>query len=71
LACRCRSSACRARAWRFPLALLLLWLSTRLARFIERRTRARALAMTLLSGIAATACAFAVIGVELGRKLDR
>jgi Ca-activated chloride channel homolog len=54
-----------------PLALLLLWLSTRLARFDQRRTRARALGMVLLTGSAATACAFAVLGLELGAKLDR
>jgi uncharacterized membrane protein len=54
-----------------PSALLLLWLTTRLARFAARRTRARALTMTFCTGAAATACAFAVIGVELGRKLDR
>ncbi len=54
-----------------PLALLLLWLSVRLARFAERRTPARALLMALLTGVAATAAAFAVVGVELGQKLDR
>jgi Ca-activated chloride channel family protein len=54
-----------------PVAVLLLWLTTRLARFGQRRTRARALAMALLTGTAATACAFAVLGVELGKKLDR
>jgi Ca-activated chloride channel homolog len=54
-----------------PLAVLLLWLTTRLSRFTVRRTRARALAMAFLTGSAATACAFAVLGVELGHKLDR
>jgi Ca-activated chloride channel homolog len=54
-----------------PLALFLLWLTTRLARFGSGRSRARALLMTLLTGVAATAAAFAVLGVELGRKLDR
>ncbi len=54
-----------------PLAVLLLWLTTRLARFTLRRTRARALVMTFLTGGAATACAFAVLGVELGHRLDR
>ena len=54
-----------------PAALLLLWLTTRLARFEQRRTLARALGMTLFTGAAATACAFAAVGVELGRKLDR
>ncbi len=54
-----------------PLAVLLLWLTTRLARFTQRRTRARAFGMALLTGTAATACAFAVLGVELGHKLDR
>ena len=54
-----------------PLAVLLLWLTTRLARFSLRRTRGRALAMAFLTGSAATACALAVLGVELGRKLDR
>ena len=54
-----------------PLSMLLLWLTLRLSRFAARRTRARALAMTWFTGAAATACAFAVIGVELGRKLDR
>jgi uncharacterized membrane protein len=54
-----------------PLAVLLLWLSTRLSRFRQRRTRLRAFGMALLTGAAATACAFAVIGVELGHKLDR
>ncbi|MBC7906312.1 MAG: hypothetical protein H7Y60_06130 [Rhodospirillaceae bacterium] len=54
-----------------PLALLLLWLSTRYRGFLSRRTRVRAVLMAQLTGIAATACAFAVIGVELGRKLDR
>ena len=54
-----------------PLALLLLWLTLRLARFGERRTRGRALVMTLLTGLAATAAAFTVVGVELGQKLDR
>ena len=54
-----------------PAAGLLLWLSGRLERFAVRRSRGRALVMTALSGIAATACAFSVIGVELGHKLDR
>jgi uncharacterized membrane protein len=54
-----------------PLALLLCWLTTRLALFGERRARSRALGMVLLTGAAATACAFAVIGVEIGRRLDR
>lgn len=54
-----------------PLAVLLVWLSTRLARFAHRRSRARALGMALFTGIAATAAAFAVIGVEWGRELDR
>ncbi|HYQ17469.1 MAG TPA: VWA domain-containing protein, partial [Polyangiaceae bacterium] len=54
-----------------PVALLLLWLTTRLSRFTQRRTRARALLMAFFSGVAATAAAFAVIGVELGQKLDR
>jgi Ca-activated chloride channel family protein len=54
-----------------PMAVLLLWLSFRLARFSQRRTWGRALGMALLTGSAAAACAFAVIGVELGHKLDR
>jgi len=54
-----------------PLAVLLVWLTTRLARFSARRPRARAQGMALLTGVAATASAFAVVGVELGRKLDR
>ncbi len=54
-----------------PAALLLLWLTTRLARFSQRRTRLRAFALASLTGVAATACAFAVLGVELGKKLDR
>jgi len=54
-----------------PATLLLLWLSTRASRFSQRRTRGRALVMALLSGLAATAAAFAVVGVELGQKLDR
>lgn len=54
-----------------PAALLLLWLSGRLERFAVRRSRGRALLMTALTGVAATACAFSVIGVELGHKLDR
>jgi Ca-activated chloride channel family protein len=54
-----------------PVALLLLWLSTRLRRFEQRRTAARAFAMVLFTGAAATACALAVVGVELGRRLDR
>lgn len=54
-----------------PLAVLLLWLSTRLSRFSHRRAPFRALTMAFFTGVAATACAFAVIGVELGRKLDR
>ena len=54
-----------------PLAVLLLWLTTRLSRFSLRRTRGRALAMTLLTGVAASAAAFAVLGVELGKQSDR
>jgi uncharacterized membrane protein len=54
-----------------PMALLLLWLTTRLALFKLRRTPLRAVSMALLTGIAALACAFTVIGVELGAKLDR
>lgn len=54
-----------------PLAVLLLWLSTRIARFTERRSPLRALSMAVLTGAAAMACAFAVIGVELGKRLDR
>ena len=54
-----------------PLAVLLLWLTTRLSRFSLRRTRGRALAMTLLTGTAAIAAAFAVLGVELGKQIDR
>ncbi|MES1189104.1 MAG: VWA domain-containing protein [Myxococcales bacterium] len=54
-----------------PIALLLLWLTTRLARFEQRRARPRALAMVFFTGCAATACALAVLGVELGKKLDR
>lgn len=54
-----------------PLAVLLLWLSSRIARFSVRRARWRALGMAFLTGISATACAFAVIGVELGHRLDR
>jgi Ca-activated chloride channel family protein len=54
-----------------PMAVLLLWLSFRLARLTQRRTWARAFGMALLTGAAASACAFAVIGVELGHKLDR
>jgi len=54
-----------------PIAALLVWLTTRFSRFAERRARGRALAMTWFTGVAATACALAVIGVELGRKLDR
>jgi len=54
-----------------PIALLLLWLSTRLVRFEQRRSRARAFAMVLLTGCAASAAAFALLGVELGKRLDR
>lgn len=54
-----------------PLAVLLLWLTTRLSRFSLRRTRGRALAMTLLTGTAASTAAFAVLGVELGKQIDR
>jgi Ca-activated chloride channel homolog len=54
-----------------PISLLLIWLSSRLSRFALRRSRARALGMALLTGVAASAAAFAVVGVELGRKLDR
>jgi Ca-activated chloride channel family protein len=54
-----------------PAAVLLIWLTTRLSRFVERRTRARALGMALLSGVAALAAAFAVVGIELGSRLDR
>jgi Ca-activated chloride channel homolog len=54
-----------------PLAVLLIWLTTRLSRFGYRRSPARALSMTLLTGVAATAAAFAVVGLELGRELDR
>lgn len=54
-----------------PLGLLLFWLTTRIRRFSLRRTRMRALGMALLTGVSALACAFAVIGVELGQKLDR
>ncbi len=54
-----------------PVAVLLLWLSTRLARFSVHRSRGRALGMVLLTGLAATSAAFATIGVELGRRLDR
>lgn len=54
-----------------PVTVLLLWLSTRLARFSQRRSRARALGMAILTGCAATASAFAVLGVELGEQLDR
>lgn len=54
-----------------PAAALLLWLTTRLARFAERRTPARALAMALFTGLSAIACALSVIGVELGSRLDR
>jgi Ca-activated chloride channel family protein len=54
-----------------PMAVLLLWLTTRLQGFEQRRARARALAMVFLTGSAAVACALAVIGVELGKKLDR
>jgi len=54
-----------------PLGLLLLWLTTRYRRFLVRRTPGRALVMALLTGLSATASALAVIGVELGSKLDR
>jgi uncharacterized membrane protein len=54
-----------------PLAVLLVWLTTRLSRFSVRRSPGRAFGMALLTGVAALAAAFAVIGVELGRKLDR
>jgi uncharacterized membrane protein len=54
-----------------PVTLLLLWLSTRYRRFTQRRTPGRALGMAVLTGIAATASAYAVIGLELGHKLDR
>lgn len=54
-----------------PAALLLVWLTTRLARFSQRRTRLRAVSMAFFTGVAATACAFALIGLELGAKLDR
>jgi uncharacterized membrane protein len=54
-----------------PMALLLLWLTTRIRRFSVRRAPSRAFIMALLTGAAALACAFAVIGVELGQRLDR
>ena len=54
-----------------PAALVLIWLSTRLPAFARRRAPVRALLMTLLTGVAATACAFAVVGIELGEKVDR
>jgi len=54
-----------------PMAVLLLWLTLRLARLRERRTWGRALWMAFLTGGAGTACAFAVVGLELGHKLDR
>lgn len=54
-----------------PLTVLLLWLTTRLSRFSLRRTRGRAIAMTLLTGAAAIAAALAVLGVELGNQIDR
>jgi Ca-activated chloride channel homolog len=54
-----------------PMAVLLWWLTTRLERFTLRRTQLRAFSMALLTGIAALACALAVVGIELGTKLDR
>ncbi|HVY26577.1 MAG TPA: VWA domain-containing protein [Polyangiaceae bacterium] len=60
------------RPWlAIPAAVLLLWLCSRLERFAVRRSRVRALSMTALTGLAAIACAFSVIGIELGHKLDR
>ena len=54
-----------------PLGLLLWWLTTRYQRFLVRRTPGRAFGMACLTGLSATALVFAVIGVELGQKLDR
>lgn len=54
-----------------PLSLLLWWLSTRYRKFQARRSPSRALAMAICTGVAATAAAFAVIGLEVGQKLDR
>jgi Ca-activated chloride channel homolog len=54
-----------------PLGLLLLWVISRLPRFTRGRSRGRALSMAALTGVAAIACAWAVVGIELGAKLDR
>ena len=54
-----------------PAAALVWFVLARLARLSARQHRARRLLQTLLLGGAALCAAYGVIGVELGRPLDR
>jgi len=54
-----------------PVSVLLVWLTTRLWRLTALRSRWRALLMTGFGGLATTSSAYAVVGLELGHKLDR
>ncbi|HET7539696.1 MAG TPA: hypothetical protein VFK05_07485, partial [Polyangiaceae bacterium] len=54
-----------------PAAVLVWFVVARLARLSQRQHRLRRALQTLLSGAAALCAAYALIGVELGRPLDR
>ncbi len=54
-----------------PAAAAVWFLAARLALLSPRQHRARRLLQTLALGLAALAAAYAVVGVELGRPLDR
>ena len=54
-----------------PAAVAVWFIVARLARLPARQHRARRLLQTLTLGIAALTAAYALIGVELGRPLDR
>ncbi|MEI9954243.1 MAG: VWA domain-containing protein [Pseudomonadota bacterium] len=54
-----------------PAAVLVWFVVSRLARLSTRQNRARRVLQTLLLGGAALGAAYTVIGVELGRPMDR
>jgi len=57
--------------WALPAGLAVWFVAARLSRLSERQHRLRRLLQALLLGTAALSAAYSVIGVEIGRPLDR